>query len=553
MATLFLSARMWIPRQKKKTIKEDLYEREKKEEIRDKERDPEKLLQELFIIYNALSQKIALEKEITSDVDAVLEPGNLALDLIEGIYKEVLTKKKLEKEKIPIFETYQKFTETSHEVLIEIKMGEVELKVIPMKSGDKMKKFDVDDTDKPCKEDKGGIKKDNEFNRIMSVDSEFTGKTTIVSKVKLGKFGQKKKMETVLIMPREIVGGKTQEEDDHNPLTGDEKGSVEEKHKGKHERPLDGEALGHTCNLWRREVIRNTEYAEEKEHKAFKHFKSEKTETVNKVNVPEVYQKKAEGSLYKNGDEKVSVVEERFLHIDSSVDKELGKDRIEIRKVKGKAKANLEAQVRLGSCYQKRSGPRRRLSQTELVHEEKEPIQEPRGEINIKKGKKKDYKKVIDKINLLTKKEKLDRTCEVWMRKIKKFQETATLNRGRVEEPTEETFDRIYEAECRVKKNEDKEIKVETELSMTYPKPTKVDYANRIKDPEDGRTSIRIEKDVEEGKSMISAYYQKSANNESDILALNGRGKTRCCIDGCEKAIANQDKSLKVEVKDASA
>ncbi|CAG8599287.1 21594_t:CDS:2 [Gigaspora rosea] len=412
-------------------------------------------------------------------------------------------------------------------------MGEVELKVIPMKSGDKMKKFDVDDTDKPCKEDKGGIKKDNEFNRIMSVDSEFTGKTTIVSKVKLGKFGQKKKMETVLIMPREIVGGKTQEEDDHNPLTGDEKGSVEEKHKGKHERPLDGEALGHTCNLWRREVIRNTEYAEEKEHKAFKHFKSEKTETVNKVNVPEVYQKKAEGSLYKNGDEKVSVVEERFLHIDSSVDKELGKDRIEIRKVKGKAKANLEAQVRLGSCYQKRSGPRRRLTDENTDNQKKE-------------GNAEDVLVISEEFE-----------AEKLSREVKEFRTAIGKIKSIESKLAKEQFGSAEKA-CKIlewpmKSTEENNLNGHYEPVLCHQNPTKVDYANRIKDPEDGRTSIRIEKDVEEGKSMISAYYQKSANNESDILALNGRGKTRCCIDGCEKAIANQDKSLKVEVKDASA
>ncbi|CAG8818798.1 10848_t:CDS:2, partial [Gigaspora rosea] len=102
----------------------------------------------------------------------------------------------------------------------------------------------------------------------------------------------------------------------------------------------------------------------------------------------------------------------------------------------------------------------------ELVPEEKKLIQEPGGEINIKKSKEKDYKE---------------------MRKVK---ETATQNRGRVEEPTKDTFDRIY-------------------------KPAKVDYANGIKDPKDSRTRIRIEKDIEEGE--------------------------------------NQDKTLKVEVKDARA
>ncbi|CAG8730690.1 21319_t:CDS:2, partial [Gigaspora rosea] len=244
-------------------------------------------------------------------------------------------------------------------------MREVELKVMPIKSGDKRKKFNVDDMDEPCNEDKDEIKKDDETNRIMSVNSKFTGETTI------------NKMEAVLTGPGEIVGGKNQEENNCKPSIGDE-----------------GEVSKSSA---RREVIQNTEY----------------TETVNKVNVPEVYRKKAEESLYENGDGK------------------------------GKAKGNLKAQVRLGSCYQKRSRTQEEVKSDGMTGFERLEKNE-RKEINaedvlVNSGEFKAEKLVETKDKMTygedwetwvgenyennekIKKAALDRKCEEWFRKVEEF------------------------------------------------------------------------------------------------------------------------------------
>ncbi|CAG8817629.1 15003_t:CDS:2, partial [Gigaspora margarita] len=228
---------------------------------------------------------------------------------------------------------------------------------------------------------------------------------------------------------------------------------------------------------------------------------------------------------------KVLVVEERFLYDDSSIEKELDKS------IKNELAERI---IQFGSCNQKevetdghevidnyprsarnvckilewsiestennnsndhykdKQDPAKYYALVqELVSEEKEPIQEPRSKINIIKSKEKNYKEVVDKINVLTEKEKFDCTFEVWMRKVKIFQETVIQNRGRVEEPTEKTFNRIYEAECKVKKKEDKEVKAETELLITYLKLAKVDYTNgKIKDLKDRfkRRQLALEK-----------------------------------------------------------
>ncbi|KAF0498502.1 hypothetical protein F8M41_020542 [Gigaspora margarita] len=92
-----------------------------------------------------------------------------------------------------------------------------------------------------------------------------------------------------------------------------------------------------------------------------------------------------------------------------------------------------------------------------LAPGEKKPTQETRSEINIKKSTEKNYKETMNNIK----------------------------NKGKVEEPTKETFDRIYEAGYKVKKNKDKEVKVGTGLSMTYPKFARMDYADGIKDLEE--------------------------------------------------------------------
>ncbi|RIB08646.1 hypothetical protein C2G38_2211142 [Gigaspora rosea] len=62
--------------------------------------------QSKYLHENEEEERITQKEEITSEVDAVLEPGNLALNLIEGTYKEDLTKEKPEKEENQTFKTY---------------------------------------------------------------------------------------------------------------------------------------------------------------------------------------------------------------------------------------------------------------------------------------------------------------------------------------------------------------------------------------------------------------------------------------------------------------
>ncbi|CAG8612381.1 22499_t:CDS:2 [Gigaspora rosea] len=65
---------------------------------------------------------------------------------------------------------------------------------------------------------------------------------------------------------------------------------------------------------------------------------------------------------------------------------------------------------------------------------------------------------------------------------VKKFQVTSIWNRGKVEGPTWEIFDRIYEVGCKVKKGEDKGVKIGIKLSITYSKFAKVDHMDEMKD-----------------------------------------------------------------------
>ncbi|KAF0502927.1 hypothetical protein F8M41_019722 [Gigaspora margarita] len=86
----------------------DLYKKEKEEGVNDKENDSAKLMQELLIVYNTLSQKITQDKNETPEVNA--EPKNLVLNLI----KEVLVKAELEKRKDPTFGSYWGPTEMGY-------------------------------------------------------------------------------------------------------------------------------------------------------------------------------------------------------------------------------------------------------------------------------------------------------------------------------------------------------------------------------------------------------------------------------------------------------
>ncbi|KAF0509716.1 hypothetical protein F8M41_018552 [Gigaspora margarita] len=69
-----------------------------------------------------------------------------------------------------------------------------------------------------------------------------------------------------------------------------------------------------------------------------------------------------ERSLYKNGDSIVSVVEERFLYDDSRVEKELGKNRIEMRKVDEKLKVIWKHKSDLDLVIKRKVEHRRRIN-----------------------------------------------------------------------------------------------------------------------------------------------------------------------------------------------
>ncbi|KAF0386485.1 hypothetical protein F8M41_011379 [Gigaspora margarita] len=56
----------------------------------------------------------------------------------------------------------------------------------------------------------------------------------------------------------------------------------------------------------------------------------------------------------------------------------------------------------------------------------------------------------------------------------------------------EKTFNRIYEAECEVRKDKNKEVKVEIGLSMTCPKLKKSNHTNKIEDLKEYHTEIGI-------------------------------------------------------------
>ncbi|CAG8464955.1 9889_t:CDS:2, partial [Gigaspora rosea] len=121
---------------------------------------------------------------------------------------------------------------------------------------------------------------------------------------------------------------------------------------------------------------------------------------------------------------------------------------------------------------------------------------------------------------VLTEKEKLDRACEVWVKKVKEFQGTATRNNGKVEEPTERIFDGIY---GEVKKNEDKEVKIEMELLLTYPKLVTVDNTENVRDPEGGQTEIEIEKDGNKVFEIDEEEAWKTEEEEKVKIERKGR------------------------------
>ncbi|CAG8804475.1 23309_t:CDS:2, partial [Gigaspora margarita] len=99
------------------------------------------------------------------------------------------------------------------------------------------------------------------------------------------------------------------------------------------------------------------------------------------------------------------------------------------------------------------------------------------GKININKNRKKNNKEKVENIKVLMEKKKLDRAYKAWVKK-KKWKQTIikhlTVTKSNAKVIRTEDI-----------KKEDKGAKLIIELSMTYPKLAKIDYANRILDPED--------------------------------------------------------------------
>ncbi|RIB24651.1 hypothetical protein C2G38_2168078 [Gigaspora rosea] len=155
-----------------------------------------------------------------------------------------------------------------------------------------------------------------------------------------------------------------------------------------------------------------------------------------------------------------------------------------------------------------------------LARGEKEPTREPRSKINADEDEEKNSTEIVDNLKVLTEKEKLDRACEVWVKKVKEFQGTATRNNGKVEEPTERIFDGIY---GEVKKNEDKEVKIEMELLLTYPKLVTVDNTENVRDPEGGQTEIEIEKDGNKVFEIDEEEAWKTEEEEKVKIERKGR------------------------------
>ncbi|KAF0529728.1 hypothetical protein F8M41_012618 [Gigaspora margarita] len=84
----------------------------------------------------------------------------------------------------------------------------------------------------------------------------------------------------------------------------------------------------------------------------------------------------------------------------------------------------------------------------------------------------------------------------------------------------EETFDGIYETECEVRKNKNKEVKVEMGLSVTCPKLEKGDRTDEMEDLKEYHTEIGIKKNKNEayldGSRSFEFDNKESCGNETD-------------------------------------
>ncbi|KAF0457807.1 hypothetical protein F8M41_001149 [Gigaspora margarita] len=306
-------------------------------------------------------------KEKTAGMNTTLELEGLVLDEIKGFNSEILVKEELEKGKGPTFGSYPGSTEMDHgcktdelgnlelerKIVMggnfmptswksgtdrwnrrEIKLEEVESKVLPVKSDDKIKEFEkikvskVDDkSDKKVplerdirltvtevldayydldetveehfndavfgfnEEQENGLEvllkevsaecdalvqklTPKKKESIQEPGGEINVRNNKDEGVKVGmeldSSEKKKKEKTETVPTKHILDNKAQTEGDRETF---EERSVEEWREDRYERPLDGDALGHACNSWIRKAIEFRGMVEKKEHKAFGHYK----------------------------------------------------------------------------------------------------------------------------------------------------------------------------------------------------------------------------------------------------------------------------------------
>ncbi|CAG8817958.1 29779_t:CDS:2, partial [Gigaspora margarita] len=245
-----------------------LDKKEKEGGINNKENGYEELLQKVLNVCNALTGEIVKTKEETTGMNAALELEGLVLNEIKGFDSEILVKEGLEKDKNPMFESTEDL-ERSH----GYEMDEL----------DSLELYFQDRTE---------VGKDNfirEKDKTYRLES--ITETDHASCEVLEEFNQKKKkkMETVPTEPKEMADGealeflsgiiekgscpisrqdytlKTREEEAKYfdllaQTEGDretfEERSVEEWHEDRYGRPLDGDALGHACDLWIKKVTK---------------------------------------------------------------------------------------------------------------------------------------------------------------------------------------------------------------------------------------------------------------------------------------------------------
>ncbi|KAF0461002.1 hypothetical protein F8M41_000507 [Gigaspora margarita] len=451
-------------RSRREEVVEDLYEREKAEGIRNEENDYDKVLQELYSICTALPREAAQEKE-TPDINFTLKLEDLVVTPIKNSSEKILTGIESTDATVKFYRS----KETNHEYRRnKIEKDEKKLYLDSSKGPE----LDDEETWKTEKDEKSGIKRKD---RII-VSASKPGKSC--SERREGRVEDDESDNEIVAKMKEMnstsySGDGIEKTDEfktyHSSSQGttgrDNDGAVEDDDYADNDKMMveeDAEIaidekglaiikLDRACELWLKKV------------KKFRKM----------VNKPKVYQKngvKPERSLCENVDGKVLVVKRGLLDDDSNIKKETGKNKIE-----GNAKGNLDAQVGLGSCYQKGGKAKREIESNGTTRIERNVKEE----LAVKKNK----------------------------------EEADKSNRG---EHTGRIFNvdntnRIYETGYKVK-NEDKSI--EMGFLLTYPKLAKMDRTNKMEDPEGCRVGIEVR--VDDRKNENEAVNKDTEDKPDD-------------------------------------